>query len=56
MIDPSPPIESVVSDEAVIARVLAGDSASFEILMRRYNQRLYRTGIFFHVGASNHRE
>jgi RNA polymerase sigma-70 factor (ECF subfamily) len=31
-----------LSDEEVVARVLAGDVASFEILMRRHNQRLYR--------------
>lgn len=31
-----------ISDEMVIARVLAGDLSSFEILMRRYNQRVYR--------------
>jgi len=29
-------------DGAVIARVLAGDHAAFEILVRRYNQRLFR--------------
>lgn len=32
-----------MSDEEAIARVLAGNTASFEVLMRRYNQRLYRT-------------
>jgi RNA polymerase sigma-70 factor (ECF subfamily) len=31
-----------LSDELVVQRVLAGDTAMFEILMRRYNQRLYR--------------
>ena len=31
-----------LSDEQVVERVLAGDTASFEIVMRRYNQRLYR--------------
>lgn len=30
-------------DEDVVRRVLAGDAASFELLMRRYNQRVYRT-------------
>lgn len=30
------------SDEEVVQRVLAGDSAFYELLMRRYNQRLYR--------------
>ena len=29
-------------DEEVVARVLAGDTALFELLMRRYNQRVYR--------------
>ncbi|HSA93348.1 MAG TPA: RNA polymerase sigma factor [Terriglobales bacterium] len=33
---------SQMSDEEVVRRVLAGDRALFEILMRRYNQRLYR--------------
>ena len=32
-----------LSDEEVVARVLAGETAMFEIVMRRYNQRLYRT-------------
>jgi RNA polymerase sigma-70 factor (ECF subfamily) len=31
------------SDERVVEQVLAGDTALYEILMRRYNQRLYRT-------------
>jgi RNA polymerase sigma-70 factor, ECF subfamily len=30
------------TDEEVIARVKAGDTATYEIIMRRYNQRLYR--------------
>src|SRR3954468_20468915 len=30
------------SDEQVVERVLAGETALYEILMRRYNQRLYR--------------
>lgn len=30
------------SDELVVERVLAGETALFELLMRRYNQRLYR--------------
>jgi RNA polymerase sigma-70 factor, ECF subfamily len=30
------------TDDAVIARVLAGDTGSFEVLMRRYNRRVYR--------------
>ena len=30
------------TDEQVVGRVLAGDTALYELLMRRYNQRLYR--------------
>ena len=30
------------SDDLVIARVLAGDPGSFEVLMRRYNRRIFR--------------
>src|SRR5215475_12559488 len=30
------------SDEQVVARVLAGNTALYELLMRRHNQRLYR--------------
>lgn len=30
-----------LSDEQVVEHVLAGETAMFEILMRRYNQRLY---------------
>jgi len=31
-----------LSDEEVVTRVLAGEIAMFEIVMRRHNQRLYR--------------
>lgn len=31
-----------ISDEEVVRRVVAGDVAMFEILMRRHNQRIYR--------------
>jgi RNA polymerase sigma-70 factor (ECF subfamily) len=31
-----------LSDEEIAARVLAGETALYELLMRRYNQRLYR--------------
>jgi RNA polymerase sigma-70 factor (ECF subfamily) len=34
--------QSELRDEDVVSRVLAGETALFEILMRRYNQRLYR--------------
>jgi Sigma-70 region 2 len=30
------------SDQQVVSRVLAGETALYELLMRRYNQRLYR--------------
>ena len=33
---------SVLTDEEIVERVRAGDTASFELIMRRYNQRLYR--------------
>jgi RNA polymerase sigma-70 factor (ECF subfamily) len=32
-----------LSDEEVVARVRAGETALFEIIMRRHNQRLFRT-------------
>jgi RNA polymerase sigma-70 factor (ECF subfamily) len=32
----------LLSDEQVVTRVLAGETALFEVLMRRYNERLYR--------------
>jgi RNA polymerase sigma-70 factor (ECF subfamily) len=31
-----------LSDEGIVTRVLAGETAMFEIIMRRHNQRLYR--------------
>jgi RNA polymerase sigma-70 factor (ECF subfamily) len=34
--------QPALSDEDIVARVLAGETAMFELLMRRYNQRLYR--------------
>src|SRR5205814_400800 len=33
---------SSLSDEQVVARVEAGETALYEVLMRRYNQRLFR--------------
>ena len=32
----------LLSDEQVVTRVLGGETALFEVLMRRYNERLYR--------------
>jgi RNA polymerase sigma-70 factor (ECF subfamily) len=37
-----PARQQPLSDEEVVARILAGSSEMFEVLMRRYNQRLYR--------------
>ena len=34
--------DTVLSDEQVVQRVRAGESDLFEIIMRRYNQRLFR--------------
>jgi RNA polymerase sigma-70 factor (ECF subfamily) len=34
--------EALLSDEEVVARVLAGETPMFEVVMRRHNQRLYR--------------
>ena len=31
-----------LSDDEVVARVLAGETSMFEVITRRYNQRLYR--------------
>jgi RNA polymerase sigma-70 factor (ECF subfamily) len=33
---------AALSDEQVVSQVLAGQTALFEVLMRRYNERLYR--------------
>lgn len=35
-------LKEPLSDEEVVARVLAGETGMFEIIMRRHNQRLYR--------------
>ncbi len=39
---PAQPVIASISDEEVVARVLAGETALFEVLIRRHNQRLYR--------------
>src|SRR5512147_549573 len=33
---------AALTDEEIVARILAGETALFELIMRRYNQRLYR--------------
>jgi RNA polymerase sigma-70 factor (ECF subfamily) len=40
--DRSGPAAEPPSDEEIVRRVLAGDTASFELLMRRYNRLLFR--------------
>jgi RNA polymerase sigma-70 factor (ECF subfamily) len=35
-------VASALSDEEVVKRVLAGETALYEVIMRRYNQRLFR--------------
>jgi len=35
-------LRDTLSDEEIVERIVAGDAALFEILMRRYNQRVYR--------------
>jgi RNA polymerase sigma-70 factor (ECF subfamily) len=37
------PVTSLASDAEIVARVVSGDRAVFEVLMRRYNPRVYRT-------------
>src|SRR5215469_17840506 len=36
------PAQMQMSDEEAVSRILNGESALFEVIMRRYNQRLYR--------------
>ena len=35
-------VPETLTDEEVVRRILAGESALFKLIMRRYNQRLYR--------------
>jgi RNA polymerase sigma-70 factor (ECF subfamily) len=37
-----PPASLALTDDEVVQRVLAGETGLYEILMRRYNRRLYR--------------
>ncbi len=39
---PALPVDSGQEDDALIQQVLAGNTALFELLMRRYNERVYR--------------
>jgi hypothetical protein len=38
----APPVPAQWTDEEIVARVRAGEARLFELLMRRYNTRLYR--------------
>jgi RNA polymerase sigma-70 factor (ECF subfamily) len=37
------PTQASLTDEEIVARVCAGEQALFELLMRRHNERVYRT-------------
>ena len=37
-----PPVPGEISDEEVVRRVVGGERELFELLLRRYNQRVYR--------------
>lgn len=37
--------ESTATDERLVQKILEGDSLLFEVLMRRYNQRMYRIAL-----------
>jgi RNA polymerase sigma factor (sigma-70 family) len=36
---------SILSDEEIIAEILKGEKRQYEVLIRKYNQRLYRIGM-----------
>lgn len=36
------PLPGEISDDEIVARILAGERELFELLLRRYNQRVYR--------------
>lgn len=40
---PAPTAAEELTDETIVARVRDGDTALYEVLVRRHNQRLYRT-------------
>jgi Sigma-70 region 2 len=37
-----PPVENVLSDIEIVELIKAGETSLFELIMRRYNQRLFR--------------
>jgi len=42
MLGPAPSVHAPDSDDALVHRILAGESALFEHIMRRHNQRVFR--------------
>ena len=40
---PEPALRDALTDGEIVRRVLAGETALFELIMRRYNQRVYRS-------------
>ncbi|HEY6901594.1 MAG TPA: hypothetical protein VI233_13160, partial [Puia sp.] len=36
---------SLLPDTQLISQILSGETALFEVIIRRYNQRLYRIGM-----------
>jgi len=42
MLQSTPSVQAPESDDALVRRILAGESALFERIMRRHNQRLFR--------------
>jgi RNA polymerase sigma-70 factor, ECF subfamily len=42
MLGPAPSVQASDSDDALVHRILAGESALFERIMRRHNQRVFR--------------
>jgi RNA polymerase sigma-70 factor, ECF subfamily len=42
MLGPAPSVHAPDSDDALVRRILAGESALFEHIMRRHNQRVFR--------------
>ncbi|HWJ26230.1 MAG TPA: RNA polymerase sigma factor [Flavisolibacter sp.] len=43
--DPTTPIKGGISDAEIIARVLKGEKDLYAIIVRRYNEKLYRVGM-----------
>ncbi|HEX9985577.1 MAG TPA: RNA polymerase sigma factor [Thermoanaerobaculia bacterium] len=41
-VDPVVPLSAELTDEEIVRRVVAGERELFELLLRRYNQRIYR--------------